>query len=106
MRPAPPHCKRRQDDGSWQCKHGDDECAGDLQQLCVQQFSSEYNRVNLLLNFILCSNRAGEVVGSFATATKCLKVCVCVCGCKGLGGCCSRRDEARVVTPSPRHHAP
>jgi len=64
-----------QEDGSWKCKHGDEECAGDLQQLCVQQYSKDYNRYNWLFNFILCNNKEGlDQTGSFATATKCLKV--------------------------------
>jgi hypothetical protein len=64
-----------QEDGSWKCKHGDEECAGDLQQLCVQQYSKDYNRYNWLMNFILCNNKEGlDQTGSFATATKCLKV--------------------------------
>jgi hypothetical protein len=64
----------KQEDGSWKCKHGDEECAGDLQQLCVQQYSKDYNRYNWLMNFILCNNKEGlDQTGSFATATKCLK---------------------------------
>jgi hypothetical protein len=43
-----------QEDGSWKCKHGDEECAGDLQQLCVQQYSKDYNRCNRLMNVVLC----------------------------------------------------
>lgn len=39
-----------QEDGSWKCKHGDEECAGDLQQLCVQQYSKDYNRYCALTN--------------------------------------------------------
>jgi len=64
----------KQEDGSWKCKHGDEECAGDLQQLCVQQYSKDYNRYNWLFNFILCNNKEGlDQTGTFATATKCLK---------------------------------
>ena len=41
----------------------------------MQQYSKDYNRVNWLFNFILCQNREGmDQMGSFTTATKCLKV--------------------------------
>lgn len=64
----------KQPDGSWKCRHDEPECAGNLQQLCVQQYSKEVNRFNWLMNFILCSNREGmDQIGSFTTATKCLK---------------------------------
>jgi hypothetical protein len=68
-------CSCTQPDGSWKCKHDEPECAGNLQQLCVQQYSKEVNRYNWLMNFILCNNKEGmDQTGSFATATKCLKV--------------------------------
>jgi hypothetical protein len=64
-----------QDDGSWRCKHGEEECSGDLQQLCVQKFSKPYNRVKWTLGFVLCSNKQGlDATGSFATASRCLQV--------------------------------
>jgi hypothetical protein len=54
------------------------------------------DRYNWLMNFILCNNKEGlDQTGSFATATKCLKVggggrggnlIVCVCLCAGGGG--------------------
>lgn len=41
----------------------------------MQQYSKDYNRYNWLMNFILCNNKEGlDQTGSFATATKCLKV--------------------------------
>lgn len=72
----PPVCLLcSQDDGSWRCKHGEEECSGDLQQLCVQKFSKPYNRVKWTLGFVLCSNKQGlDATGSFATASRCLQV--------------------------------
>jgi hypothetical protein len=68
-------CCALQRDGSWTCKHGKSECAGDVQQLCVQKYSKPYNRVKWLLAFVLCNNREGlEAIGSFTTASRCLQV--------------------------------
>lgn len=72
-------CHLPQKDGSWTCKHGEEECAGNVQQLCVQKTTKPYNRVKWLLAFVLCNNKQGlDATGSFATASRCLQVCVCV----------------------------
>jgi hypothetical protein len=64
-----------QEDGDWTCKHGAQECDGNLQQLCVQQHTKAYNRYDWLFRFIACNNKAGrEKVGLYPTALKCLKV--------------------------------
>jgi hypothetical protein len=54
--PPTPRTRTHRDtqaDGSWSCKHGQEECDGNLHQLCVQSYSRDYNRVNWLLHFIL-----------------------------------------------------
>eukprot|EP00878_Enallax_costatus_P002079 GHUV01002246.1.p1 GENE.GHUV01002246.1~~GHUV01002246.1.p1 ORF type:complete len:230 (+),score=58.23 GHUV01002246.1:101-790(+) len=65
---------QKQDDGTWKCKHGDAECAGDLQQLCVQLNSKLEQRYDWLYKFVLCNNKQGlDAIGSFSTAALCLK---------------------------------
>eukprot|EP00775_Hariotina_reticulata_P007516 gene7516-7726_t len=65
---------QKQEGGGWSCKHGNSECNGDVQQLCVQQHSKPYNRIKWLYSFVLCNNKQGfNATGSFATAAKCLK---------------------------------
>eukprot|EP00882_Tetradesmus_deserticola_P028035 GHRQ01031205.1.p1 GENE.GHRQ01031205.1~~GHRQ01031205.1.p1 ORF type:complete len:195 (+),score=14.83 GHRQ01031205.1:250-834(+) len=64
-----------QEDGTYACKHGPTECAGNVQQLCVQLHSPPSQRYDWLYKFVLCSNRQGlDGIGTFATATSCLKV--------------------------------
>lgn len=64
-----------QDDGTFSCKHGPTECAGNLQQLCVQLHSKSYQRYDWLYKFVLCENKQGlDAIGTFTTAASCLKV--------------------------------
>eukprot|EP00882_Tetradesmus_deserticola_P005064 GHRQ01005335.1.p1 GENE.GHRQ01005335.1~~GHRQ01005335.1.p1 ORF type:complete len:234 (+),score=77.69 GHRQ01005335.1:439-1140(+) len=64
----------KQEDGTYACKHGPTECAGNVQQLCVQLHSPPSQRYDWLYKFVLCSNRQGlDGIGTFATATSCLK---------------------------------
>lgn len=64
-----------QENGTWACKHGPSECAGDLQQLCVQQEAATgADRLDWLLPFVLCTNAAGmDAQGQLTTAARCLK---------------------------------
>ncbi|KAF8059432.1 hypothetical protein HT031_005237 [Scenedesmus sp. PABB004] len=63
---------QKQKNGTYTCKHGPAECAGDLQQLCVQAHSKAY--VDWPFRFALCSTRHGvEAVGEFANVAACLK---------------------------------
>jgi hypothetical protein len=64
-----------QEDATYACKHGPTECAGNVQQLCVQMYSKPFQRYDWLYKFVLCSNRAGlDAIGTFTTAATCLKV--------------------------------
>ncbi|KAG2438225.1 hypothetical protein HYH02_010926 [Chlamydomonas schloesseri] len=60
------------------CKHGDQECAGDAQQLCAQYWSRQapaeagLDPWTRAWDFIKCQNREYEDVGKFALADKCL----------------------------------
>jgi hypothetical protein len=63
-----------QEDGSWRCRHGERECTGNVQQLCVQAVTKPYNLVKWLLGFIDCSNQLPPAsIGQFTTASKCLR---------------------------------
>jgi hypothetical protein len=65
---------QKQEDGTWKCKHGDAECNGNIQQLCVELNSKNYQRYDWLFKFVLCNNKEGlDNIGSFTTAAKCLK---------------------------------
>uniref|UniRef100_A0A383VLZ6 Uncharacterized protein n=1 Tax=Tetradesmus obliquus TaxID=3088 RepID=A0A383VLZ6_TETOB len=65
---------QKQDDGTFSCKHGPTECAGNLQQLCVQLHSKWYQRYDWLYKFVLCENKQGiDAIGTFTTAASCLK---------------------------------
>eukprot|EP00879_Flechtneria_rotunda_P004508 GHRR01004763.1.p1 GENE.GHRR01004763.1~~GHRR01004763.1.p1 ORF type:complete len:241 (+),score=64.54 GHRR01004763.1:247-969(+) len=65
---------QKQDDGSYTCKHGPEECDGNLQQLCVQLHSPIEQRYDWLYRFALCNNKEGkEAIGQITTAAKCLK---------------------------------
>ncbi|PWZ00361.1 hypothetical protein BCV70DRAFT_199649 [Testicularia cyperi] len=69
-----------------ECKHGDGECAGNIQQLCVQdalnpqRAGDEYDlspsaAQKLWWNFIQCQNFAGlGTVGDESQAQRCLKI--------------------------------
>jgi hypothetical protein len=64
-----------QDDGTFTCKHGSSECAGNIQQLCVQQHSKPHRRYDWLFKFVLCSSNQGmDEVGTDKAAATCLKV--------------------------------
>ncbi|WIA36172.1 hypothetical protein OEZ86_007516 [Tetradesmus obliquus] len=61
-------------DGSYACKHGTTECAGNIQDLCVQQYTRVPQRYNWLYKFVMCCNSKDMYcIGDLETATTCLK---------------------------------
>jgi len=51
------------------CKHGEDECAGNKQQLCVYEYAPQYQG---FFKFLMCQNAQPQNIGSLPFAEKCL----------------------------------
>ncbi|KAI8822884.1 uncharacterized protein EV422DRAFT_382146 [Fimicolochytrium jonesii] len=55
------------------CKHGDDECLGNIQQLCLHHYPTP-RPPSTFFNYILCTNRDFRSIPSLPRARECAKL--------------------------------